>query len=149
MARRFLVTGGAGFVGSHMVAALRDRGEDVVVLDTLRTGHRAAVPSDVRLIEADLGDTARLDSVLADGPWSAVFHFAAMTQVGESMRMPMRYLLENAANGMKLIDATWQCHINHAAFYNRNIVRIQFDGILDDGWNHCIFTRNSFLDLRY
>ena len=116
MARRFLITGGAGFVGSHMVAALRDRGEDVVVLDNLRTGHRAAVPSDVRLIEADLGDTARLDSVLADGPWSAVFHFAAMTQVGESMRMPMRYLLENAANGMKLIDACARHGVNRMVF---------------------------------
>lgn len=104
MAGRFLVTGGAGFVGSHMVLALRDRGAEVVVLDNLNTGHRAAVPAGVRLIEADLGDTPRLDAVLADGPWTAVFHFAALTQVGESMRMPLRYLLENAANGMKLID---------------------------------------------
>lgn len=105
MAGRFLVTGGAGFVGGHMVLALRDRGEEVVVLDNFATGHRASVPGGTRLIEADLGDVPGLDRVLADGPWTAVFHFAAMTQVGESMKMPMRYLLENAANGMKLIDA--------------------------------------------
>ena len=55
-ARRFLVTGGAGFVGSHMVAALHDRGEEAVVLDNLNTGHRGAVPADVRLIKADLAD---------------------------------------------------------------------------------------------
>ncbi len=104
MGRRFLITGGAGFVGSHMVAALRDRGESVVVLDNFNTGHRRAVPDDVRLIEADLGDASQLDSILGEGPWDAVFHFASVTQVGESMLMPMRYLLENAANTMKLID---------------------------------------------
>ncbi len=104
-ARRFLVTGGAGFVGSHMVAALRDRGDAVAVLDNLNTGHAAAVPPDVPLIQADLADVGRLDAVLSDGPWTAVFHFAGWTQVGESMRMPMRYLQENAGNGIRLIDA--------------------------------------------
>jgi UDP-glucose 4-epimerase len=103
--QRFLVTGGAGFVGSHMVAALRDRGNDVAVLDNLNTGHRAAVPPDVPLLHADLADVARLDAILSDGPWTAVFHFAGWTQVGESMRMPMRYLQENAGNGIRLIDA--------------------------------------------
>jgi UDP-glucose 4-epimerase len=103
--RRFLVTGGAGFVGSHMVVALRDHGDEVVVLDNLNTGHRSAVPPDVPLIEADLADAVRVDAVLNDGPWTAVFHFAGWTQVGESMRMPMRYLQENAGNGIQLIDA--------------------------------------------
>jgi UDP-glucose 4-epimerase len=115
-ARRFLVTGGAGFVGSHMVAALRDRGENVTVLDNLNTGHRGSVPSDVTLIEADLGDAARLDSILADGPWTAVFHFAGWTQVGESMRMPMRYLQENAGNGIRLIDACVRHGVDRLVF---------------------------------
>lgn len=116
MARRFLVTGGAGFVGSHMVAALRDRGEDVVVLDNFNTGHRGAVPSDVRLIAGDLGDPACLDAVLGDGPWTAVFHFAALTQVGESMREPLRYFQQNTANGMKLIDGCVRHGIGRLVF---------------------------------
>jgi UDP-glucose 4-epimerase len=115
-ARRFLVTGGAGFVGSHMVAALRDRGENVAVLDNLNTGHRGSVPPDVPLIEADLGDAARLDTILGDGPWTAVFHFAGWTQVGESMRMPMRYLQENAGNGIRLIDACVKHGVNRLVF---------------------------------
>ena len=99
---RYLVTGGAGYVGSHLVRALLDRGDDAVVLDDLRQGHRAAVPPGVRLVERDIG--APIDDLLADGPWDAVFHFAALSLVGESMQQPMRYLLENAASGLRLID---------------------------------------------
>ena len=105
MKQRFLVTGGAGYVGSHLVAALLDRGDTVVVLDNLRTGHAAAIPPGVRLVVADLSDGNALDSVLAEGPWDAVFHFASLSQVGESMRMPMRYLMENAGKTVALIDA--------------------------------------------
>jgi UDP-glucose 4-epimerase len=105
MTQRFLVTGGAGYVGSHLVAALLDRGNEVTVLDNLRTGHRAAVPAAARLVVADLADGGSIDAVLGEGAWDAVFHFASLSQVGESMRMPMRYLLDNAGNGIRLIDA--------------------------------------------
>jgi UDP-glucose 4-epimerase len=135
MTQRFLVTGGAGYVGSHLVAALLDRGDEVTVLDNLRTGHRAAVPAGARVVVGDLADRETIDTVLGgatlgdatlgdatlakatlgdpnlgdarpgDGVWDGVFHFASLSQVGESMRMPMRYLLENAANGIRLIDA--------------------------------------------
>jgi UDP-glucose 4-epimerase len=105
MAQRFLVTGGAGYVGSHLVAALQDRGAEVVVFDNLRTGHRAAVPDGVRLVVGDLADAAVLDAVFQEGQFEAVFHFASLTQVGESMRMPYRYLAENVGNGIALVDA--------------------------------------------
>jgi UDP-glucose 4-epimerase len=102
---RFLVTGGAGYVGSHLVQALTDRGDTVVVYDNLRQGHRGAVPPGVRLVEADIGDAAALNEVLADGLWDAVFHFAALSIVGESMREPFTYFQENATGGMRLIEA--------------------------------------------
>ena len=105
MQQRFLITGGAGYVGSHLVADLSQRGATCVVLDNFRTGHRQAVLPGARLIEGDLGDAALLDSVLADGPWDGVFHFAALSQVGESMREPMLYFIENVGNGARLIDA--------------------------------------------
>jgi UDP-glucose 4-epimerase len=102
---RYLVTGGAGYVGSHLVHALSDRGNTVVVYDNLRQGHRAAIPAGLRLVQADIGNARALDEVLADGPWDAVFHFAALSLVGESMRQPFIYFLENAAGGMRLIEA--------------------------------------------
>ena len=104
MTQRILVTGGAGYVGSHLVAALLDRGDSVTVLDNLLTGHREAIPPGVALVVADLNDGSAIDAVLADGHWDAVFHFASLSQVGESMRMPLRYLLDNAGNGIRLID---------------------------------------------
>src|SRR5579871_2837346 len=110
MKQRFLVTGGAGYVGSHLVAALLDKGDEVTVLDNLRTGHRAAVPVGARLIINDLSDVGAVEALLGDvgtsnRHWDAVFHFAALSQVGESMRMPLRYLLDNTANGIRLIDS--------------------------------------------
>jgi UDP-glucose 4-epimerase len=108
MTRRYLVTGGAGYVGSHLVSALVERGDTVVVLDNLCTGHRGAVPLGVELVVADLADTGAVDAVMATGPWHAVFHFAGWIQVGESMRLPFRYLTDNGVNGMRLIEACVQ-----------------------------------------
>jgi UDP-glucose 4-epimerase len=102
---RYLVTGGAGYVGSHLVLALLDAGHAVTVYDNLRQGHRGAVPDAARLVVADIGDAQRLDAVLADGKWDAVFHFAALSLVGESMKLPFLYFIENAAGGMRLIEA--------------------------------------------
>jgi UDP-glucose 4-epimerase len=105
MTERFLVTGGAGYIGSHMTAMLVDQGCEVVVLDNLRQGHEAAVPEGARLVIGNIGDAELLDRVLAEGPWDGVLHFAALSLVGESMREPYRYLLENAAAGISLIQA--------------------------------------------
>jgi UDP-glucose 4-epimerase len=101
----YLVTGGAGFIGSHLVKVLRRRGDTVVVLDNLRQGHRAAVPDDVVLIEADLADQAALRAVFAAHRFDAVFHFAALSLAGESMRMPLHYVRENLSNAMNLAEA--------------------------------------------
>ena len=99
---RYLVTGGAGFVGSHCVLKLLDAGAEVVILDNLRQGHRDAVPEGVTLIERDVADA---DQVLATGKWDGVLHFAALSLVGESMQDPMRYMIENAGQGYRLIEA--------------------------------------------
>jgi UDP-glucose 4-epimerase len=105
MGEHFLVTGGAGYVGSHLVAALIEQAASVTVVDNLRTGHRAAVPAEVRFVEADLGDPDAVEDLFTGTAYDAVFHFAALSQVGESMRAPMRYLMDNVGNGIRLVDA--------------------------------------------
>ncbi len=105
MESRYLVTGGAGYVGSHLVDLLVRKGANVVVLDDLRQGHVEAVHPEAELVVGSISDPNLLDEVLAQGPWRAVFHFAAVSLVGESMSQPLRYLRENASGGMTLIDA--------------------------------------------
>jgi UDP-glucose 4-epimerase len=102
---RYLVTGGAGFVGSHIVAALLERDAEVIVFDNLSIGHRAAVLPGAQLIVGDLADQTAIDGAVGAGPWDAVFHFAALSLVGESVRLPFKYLLENGVNGIRLIEA--------------------------------------------
>ena len=102
---RYLVTGGAGYVGSHTVLALLDRGDEVVVLDDLSMGHRAAVPPRARLVAGRCTDPQALAEAFALGPFDAVLHFAALSLVGQSMREPLRYIAENLANMAAVADA--------------------------------------------
>jgi UDP-glucose 4-epimerase len=102
---RHLVVGGAGYVGSHLAAELLARGEDVTVFDDLSTGHEAAVLPGARLVRASLADQDAVDAILDDGPWHTVYHFAALSLVGDSMRDPLRYLRRNIGEGLTLIDA--------------------------------------------
>ncbi|TCZ57951.1 UDP-glucose 4-epimerase GalE [Roseicella aquatilis] len=103
--RRFLVTGGAGYVGSHLVLTLVERGAEVVVMDDLRQGHRGAVPPGVELVQDSIADRRRLAEVFAAWKFDAVFHFAALSLVGESMRDPLRYCSENLSNSLAVADA--------------------------------------------
>ncbi|HLJ96173.1 MAG TPA: UDP-glucose 4-epimerase GalE [Gemmataceae bacterium] len=100
---RILVTGGAGYIGSHTVLLLLSRGHDVYVYDNLSMGHRQAVPAD-RLIEGDLGDRARLDHAILENRIEAVMHFAAFAFVGESVRQPAKYYLNNLVHTLGLME---------------------------------------------
>jgi UDP-glucose 4-epimerase len=100
---RVLVVGGAGYIGSHMVKMLGDRGHEVATYDNLSSGFREAVLRGA-LIEADLGDVPRLREVVASG-FDAVMHFASCIEVGESVRLPGKYYRNNVANALNLVDA--------------------------------------------
>ena len=101
---RVLVTGGAGYIGSHAVRLLLRAGHDVRVYDNLSRGHRAAVP-DGRLIEGDLVDRPRLEQALCTHRIEAVMHFAAFALVGESVADPARYYANNVVSTLALLDA--------------------------------------------
>jgi UDP-glucose 4-epimerase len=100
-----LVTGGAGFIGSHMVLALVDKGEDVVVLDNLSTGFWWAVSPAARLVEGDIGDEALLDRVMSEHRFDAVIHFAGSIVVPDSVADPLAYYLNNTVKSRALIAA--------------------------------------------
>ncbi len=112
----FLVTGGAGYVGSHLVRALVARGDSVTVLDNLRQGHRAAIPAGVTFVQAELADRAAVTATFQRTPFEAVFHFAALSLVGESMREPLRYCAENAAYSLWLAEAAVQAGVRKFIF---------------------------------
>jgi UDP-glucose 4-epimerase len=99
-----VVTGGAGYIGSHAVLALREAGWPVVVVDNLATGVAALVPDDVPFVRADCGDAHRMAGVFDEQNVAAVMHFAASTVVPESVADPMKYYLNNTANTARLID---------------------------------------------
>ena len=99
-----LVVGGAGYIGSHMAKMLVQSGHEVIVLDNLSTGFRDAVRYG-RLIEGDLADETLVDQIFAENSIAAVMHFAALSQVGESVREPARYYRNNVANTQNLLDA--------------------------------------------
>ena len=99
-----LVTGGAGYVGSHAVHALRAAGHSVVVLDNLSAGHAAAV-GDATLVEGDVRDTALVEATLRRHAVTAVMHFAALLSVGESVREPATYYDTNVRGSLSVLDA--------------------------------------------
>jgi UDP-glucose-4-epimerase GalE len=102
---RILVTGGAGYVGAVSVEAFLAAGHDVVVLDDLSTGHRAAVPDGARLIVGDYGDRATTAAVFAEESIDAILHCAARSLIGESLQDPARYFHDNVTGGIALLEA--------------------------------------------
>jgi len=110
-----LVVGGAGYIGSHMVLDLLRAGYPVVTLDNLSRGHRSLVPGG-DFIEGDMGNPADLEQVFQRYPIKAVMHFAAHSQVGESVKQPLMYYRNNVANTVTLLEAMLQAEINTFIF---------------------------------
>jgi len=111
-----LVTGGAGYIGSHMVYELRDAGADVVVLDNLSTGFRWAFPEDVPFYEGDTGDGELVRSIIDRHGVEAIIHFAASIVVPDSVADPLGYYRNNTANSRTLIEAAVKGSVKHFIF---------------------------------
>src|SRR5262245_57311060 len=110
MPLRILVTGGAGYVGSHATRLFLERGHEVWVYDNLVHGHARAAPTD-RLVVADLADSKQLANVLRGQGIDAVVHFAAFCYVGESVTDPRKYYENNLANTLHLLGAMKECGV--------------------------------------
>src|ERR1044071_8447742 len=101
-----LITGGAGYIGSHMVHALADAGESVAVLDNLSTGFRSALPASVPLFVGDVGDQDLVAQIIGDYKIKAIIHFAGSIVVPDSLRDPLGYYRNNTVNTRALIEST-------------------------------------------
>ncbi len=113
---KVLVTGGAGYIGSHTVLSLIESGYDVVVYDNLSTGHQEAVLPPARLVVGDLNHTDRLDELMRRESFSAVIHFAASIVVPESVSDPLKYYRNNTVNTTWLINACVEHQVSSFIF---------------------------------
>jgi len=111
-----LVTGGAGYIGSHMVHALRDADERVVVLDNLSTGFKWAVATGVPLVVGDTGDQALVARIIAEHAIDAIIHFAASIVVPDSVSDPLGYYRNNTVNSRALIECAVKGGVKHFIF---------------------------------
>jgi UDP-glucose-4-epimerase GalE len=112
---RILITGGAGYIGSHAVKLFLERGHDVWVYDNLAQGHRGAVPAE-RLIVADLAEAHRLDHAMVEHRIQAVVHYAAFALVGESVKNPSKYYQNNLVNTLGLLDVMRRHGVDRIVF---------------------------------
>jgi len=113
---RVLVTGGAGYIGSHAVLALKDAGWPVAVIDDLSNGTRAIVPADVPFFEGDIADRRFVDGVLRDQGIGAIMHFAGSIVVPESVEKPLDYYRNNTLASHALISAAVDAGVKHILF---------------------------------
>lgn len=113
--KKILVTGGAGYIGSHVVRQLGQRGETVITLDNLSTGFEAAVTSG-ELVVGDTGDESLLESLFSGHDIDTVMHFAAHTIVPESVAEPLKYYRNNTASSRTLLDVARRHGVRHVVF---------------------------------
>ncbi len=111
-----LVTGGAGYIGSHAVIALRDAGWGVAVIDNLSTGFAFAVPADIPFYQGDISDSSLLQRIFTEQGTGAIMHFAGSVVVPESVENPLRYYDNNTSKSRVLIEAAVNADIPHFVF---------------------------------
>lgn len=114
--RHILVTGGAGYIGSHMTLALLGAGERPLVIDNLSTGSRAIVPTDVPFFEGNVGDADFVGRIMDGHPIEAIIHFAASIVVPESVTQPLAYYGNNTANARTLLECAVKHGVPHVVF---------------------------------
>lgn len=116
MARSILVTGGAGYIGSHAVRHLMDNGDVPIILDDLSTGHRPSIPQDIALYEGNVGDPSLLEQIFSENNITAVMHFAGSIVVPESVENPGKYYANNTANTLTLLRAMVKAGVKNLVF---------------------------------
>ncbi len=123
-----LITGGAGYIGSHCVLALLGRGEKVVVIDNLCTGFQMAVPKSSTFVGGDIGDEELVSNVIKQESITSIIHFAASTVVPDFIANPLSYYKNNTANSRSLIECATRAQVKHFIFSSTAAVYGDGDG---------------------
>jgi UDP-glucose 4-epimerase len=113
---KFLVTGGAGYIGAHTVRALIEDGHEVVVLDSMEFGHVKALLGQARLVEGNIADVVLLDKLFKTEKFDGVLHFAAYKNAGESVQVPSKYFNNNVYGTITFLDAMVRHNVNNFIF---------------------------------
>lgn len=111
-----LVCGGAGYIGSHMVYKLVEEDEDVCIIDNLSTGKKKLIHPDVKFYEGNIEDDKLMDKIFSENDINSVIHFAAFSQVGESVEKPIKYYKNNVYATMKLLDSMVRNDVKNIVF---------------------------------
>ena len=111
-----LLTGGAGYIGSHVAINLLDAGYKVTIIDDLSTGHQQLIPKKANFIKANINDVNILDTILTKNKFDILMHFAGFIQVEESVKNPKKYFKNNTDNAKRLFDTCIKHNLNNIIF---------------------------------
>ena len=111
-----LVTGGAGYIGSHVVLALKEKGVKVTVIDDLSTGNINLIPKEVNFLNCNINDNDKVDKLLKSESFNAVMHFAANIKVEESVKNPKKYFINNTDNAISFFETCYKNNLTNIIF---------------------------------
>ena len=111
-----LLTGGAGYIVSHVILAILENGHNVTVIDDLSTGHQKLIPSDIKLINCNINNKEKLSNLLKLEKFDVLMHFAGSIKVEESVSNPEKYFLNNTNNSIALFDTCYEIALRNIIF---------------------------------
>ena len=111
-----LLTGGAGYIGSHVVLALLDNGHSVSVIDDLSTGHKELLPNNIQFLECNINNNKKIAYLIKQNNFDILMHFAAFTKVEESVKYPEKYFTNNTDNAINLFETCFENNLKNIIF---------------------------------
>ncbi len=113
---KILLTGGAGYIGSHVLLSIFEKKYEAVVVDDLSTGHASLVPEDVRLIKCNINDKDKISNIVQKEKFDVLLHFAGFIRVEESVQNPVKYFKNNTENAITLFETCYKNNLNNIIF---------------------------------
>ena len=113
---KILLTGGAGYIGRHVLLSILENNHDVIVIDDLSTGNKKLIPENIQLIDANINDSEKISNILVKENFDLLLHFAGFIKVEESVQNPDKYFKNNTENAIKLFDTCYKHNLKNIIF---------------------------------